>query len=64
MKRGLDDPEGGSDVDASQLAIDAMQYVGGITPLLLLIGGISFADIMIHFLINLFKELKGKKVKW
>lgn len=51
-------------MDASQMAIDAMQYVGAVTPLLLLIGGISFADIMTHYLINLMKKMKDKKVEW
>lgn len=47
--------------DASQLAIDAMYYIGKLSPLLLLIGAISFADLVINQLVSLVK--KGK-IKW
>lgn len=43
--------------------IDAFNYVKYIAPLLVLIGGLSFADIMITTLVELMK--KGRKsIKW
>lgn len=49
--------------DASQMAFDAMGYVQLIVPLLLIIGGVAFADLTIGFLIKLWKQ-SGKKLKW
>lgn len=42
------------------MAKDAMIYVAAITPILLVVGGVSFADITTHYLINLFKRIKFK----
>lgn len=50
-------------MDASQMAIDSMHYVQLIAPLLLIIGGVAFADLTISFLIKLWKQ-SGKKLKW
>jgi hypothetical protein len=41
---------------ASQMAMDAMIYVRDISPILLILGGVSFADITILFLVRLMKQ--------
>jgi hypothetical protein len=41
---------------ASQMAMDAMVYVRDISPILLILGGVSFADITILFLVRLIKQ--------
>lgn len=45
---------------ASEMAIDAMYYVRDISPILLILGGVSFADITILFLVRLMKQGKLK----
>jgi hypothetical protein len=47
-------------VDAN-IALEAMPYIRQISPILMLIGAISFADLTISFLVKLMK--KGR-IKW
>lgn len=47
---------------ASQMAIDAMYFVSHLGPLLLILGGVAFADLVVHTLIGLMK--KAGKVRW
>lgn len=49
----------GGDITAA-----ALQYVSVIQPLLLIFGGIAFADLTIGFLMKLFKQMRAGKVKW
>jgi hypothetical protein len=53
-------------MEGSNLVADAMSFLVEIAPLLLLIGGISFADLTLNFLIKLVKQLKSPegKLKW
>lgn len=46
---------------ASQMAVDAMVYVGQISPLLLVLGGVAFGDLLIFYMIKL---VKAGKIKW
>lgn len=57
------DREGVDGVDESSLALDALGYVKMIAPLLLIIGAVSFADLIINFLIKLVKKIPSK-FKW
>ena len=49
--------------EASQIAIDAMMYVRELWPLLLILGGVAFADLVVHFLIRLMKSARGGMFK-
>lgn len=49
-------------MDASQMAIDAMIYVREISPILGILGGVAFADVMITYLISMFKQLLDKRI--
>lgn len=46
---------------ASNVAQDALQYVGTLSPLLLIIAGIAYGDLIIDFMIRIAK--KGR-IKW
>lgn len=43
-----------------------MHYVAEISGILLIIGGVSFADIAVNFVVELVKKAKNKdtKIKW
>lgn len=47
----------GEMTEAAEMAYAAFGYVKEIAPLLLIIGGISVADLIIWFLIRLFKKM-------
>lgn len=47
---------------AADMAYASFAYVTEISPLLLIIGAVSVADLFIWFIINLFKKLP--KFKW
>lgn len=47
-----------------QVAADAMEYNKWLMPILLVIGGISVADITLNFLFNLLKKARNGGVKW
>lgn len=51
-------------MDASQMAIDTMVYVREIGPILLILGAVSFADLVVLFLIRLMRAGKIGKMKW
>lgn len=57
----LDASKGGRDVGGTELATDAMTFVAALSPFWLIFGGVAFADLVISFLVKLFKQ---GRVKW
>lgn len=52
-------------MDESSLVMEALVYVKEISPLLLIIGAISFADLTIGYVVSLFKKMPfAGKMKW
>lgn len=52
-------------MDENSLVMEALVYVRLISPLLLIIGAISFADLTVGYLVKLVKKMPfAGKVKW
>lgn len=48
-------------MNGTDLAADVMQYVAHLAPFWIIFGGVIFADLMIDFIVKLFKR---GKIKW